>query len=67
LNNQSFWCFVFVSLFNLQGAHRSRLAAGIILPHRFRFVKHFFRIFLNLFCALIRCSAVAAALAGRLA
>ena len=44
----SFWCFVFVTLFNLQGAHRSA-AAGIILPHCPAFVKHFFKFFSTLF------------------
>ena len=40
----SFWCFVFVMLFNLQGAHRFQRRA-FILPQRFFFVKHFFKLF----------------------
>ena len=39
---------MFVTLFNLQGAHRSA-AAGIILPHCPAFVKHFFQVFSTLF------------------
>ncbi|MGI5935033.1 MAG: hypothetical protein ACOX7A_09570, partial [Lawsonibacter sp.] len=38
------WCFVFVTLFNLQGAHRSQ-RREFILPHRFRLVKNFFQVF----------------------
>ena len=48
LTTKSFWCFVFVTLFNLQGARRSS-AAGVILPHSQSFVKHFFQVFLKLF------------------
>ena len=44
----TFWCFVFVTLFNLQGTHRSA-AAGVILPHRFDLVKSFFKVFSNFF------------------
>ena len=44
----SFWCFVFVTLFNLQGAHRLQRRA-FILPQRFFFVKHFFQVFSNSF------------------
>ena len=40
----TFWCFVFVTLFNLQGAHRSQ-RREFILPHRFRLVKNFFQVF----------------------
>ena len=42
------WCFVFVTLFNLQGTHRLA-AAGVILPHHFDLVKSFFKVFSNFF------------------
>ena len=49
LNNQILiWCFSFVTLFNLQGTHRSRRRV-FILPHLVRFVKNFFRVFSNSF------------------
>ena len=44
----SFWCFVFVMLFNLQGAHRSQRRA-FILPQLVFLVKHFFQAFSNSF------------------
>ena len=44
----SFWCFVFVMLFNLQGAHRFQRRA-FILPQLFFLVKHFFQVFSNSF------------------
>ena len=40
----TFWCFVFVTLFNLQGAHRSQ-RREFILPHHFHLVKNFFQVF----------------------
>ncbi|MBS6533842.1 MAG: hypothetical protein KH338_09475, partial [Oscillospiraceae bacterium] len=43
-NQIQIWCFVFVTLFNLQGAHRSQ-RREFILPHRFRLVKNFFQVF----------------------
>ena len=46
----SFWCFVFVMLFNLQGAHRSQRRA-FILPQLSSFVKHFFQVFQTLSCS----------------
>ena len=49
MNNQiQIWCFVFVTLFNLQGAHRSQ-RREFILPSRFALVKHFFQVFQNFF------------------
>ena len=44
----SVWCFLFVTLFNLQG---TRLIGGTfaILAHSFLFVKHFFEIFFDFF------------------
>ena len=42
------WCFVFVTLFNLQGTHRFA-AAGVILPHRFNLVKSFLEFFQTFF------------------
>ena len=49
MNNQiQIWCFVFVTLFNLQGAHRSQ-RREFILPSRFALVKHFFQLFQNFF------------------
>ena len=49
----TFWCFVFVTLFNLQGTHRSRPSSVprrvLILPHSNSFVKNFFQILFNLF------------------
>ena len=47
---KSFWCFVFVTLFNLQGTHRANLSRRIcILAHPFSFVKSFFQVFSNFF------------------
>ena len=47
MNNQiQIWCFVFVTLFNLQGAHRSQ-RREFILPCRFVLVKNFFQVFQN--------------------
>ena len=47
---KSFWCFVFVTLFNLQGTHRANLSRRIcILAHPFPFVKSFFQVFSNFF------------------
>ena len=47
---KSFWCFVFVTLFNLQGAHRANLSRRILMiAHRFPFVKNFFQVFSNFF------------------
>ena len=42
----TFWCFVFVTLFNLQGTRRFRRNIAIIL-HRVPFVKNFFLKVLN--------------------
>ena len=39
---------MFVTLFNLQGAHRSQ-RREFILPSRFALVKHFFQVFQNFF------------------
>ena len=44
----TFWCFVFVTLFNLQGAHRSPRRVFIIALG-FSFVKSFFQVFSNFF------------------
>jgi len=46
----SVWCFLFVTLFNLQG---TRLIGGTfaILTRSSLFVKHFFEILLNFFRA----------------
>ena len=52
---KSFWCFVFVTLFNLQGAHRANLSRRILMiAHRFSFVKSFFQVFSNFFSSFIR-------------
>ena len=42
----SVWCFLFVTLFNLQGTRRSRRNIAIILNF-ISFVKHFFQSFLT--------------------
>ena len=47
---KSFWCFVFVTLFNLQGAHRANLSRQILMiAQHFSFVKNFFQVFSNFF------------------
>ena len=44
---------MFVTLFNLQGAHRANLSQRVLMiTHRFRFVKNFFQVFSNFFEAL---------------
>ena len=41
---------MFVTLFNLQGAHRANLSQRVLMiTHRFRFVKNFFQVFSNFF------------------
>ena len=50
----TFWCFVFVTLFNLQGT-RCVLQRFLMISLRFPFVKNFFQKFFNLFSSpLIR-------------
>ena len=50
----TFWCFVFVTLFNLQGT-RCVLQRLLMISLRFPFVKNFFRKFFNFFSSsLIR-------------
>ena len=64
----TFWCFVFVTLFNLQGT-RCVLQRFLMISLRFPFVKNFFQKFLNSFLSsLIRkgWSSITAALAGDL-
>ncbi|WP_204833039.1 hypothetical protein, partial [Oscillibacter valericigenes] len=46
LNGITFWCFLFVTLFNLQGARRSRRNIAIILDF-IPLVKNFFQKFLT--------------------
>ena len=46
LNELAFWCFLFVTLFNLQGARRSLRNIAIILDF-IPFVKNFFQKFLT--------------------
>ncbi len=48
------WCFVFVTLFNLQGTHRVP-RRNLMISHRFRFVKNFFRAFRALSFAAFLC------------
>ena len=45
----TFWCFVFVTLFNLQGT-RCVLQRFLMISLRFPFVKNFFQKFFNFFC-----------------
>ena len=71
LKQPFFWCFVFVTLFNLQGARPSLPVPGSrrVLSSSLRpaFVKHFFQVFQTFFSALIRIpEEVTAALAGDL-
>ena len=50
-----FWCFSFVTLFNLQGTRPVRLGGGTysILPRQSAFVKHFFQLFRSFFGACL--------------
>ncbi len=59
------WCFVFVTLFNLQGAHRFS-AGELILPHRFRLVKNFFQVFQTFSFSQLRSSLLRSRLATAL-
>ncbi|WP_300586217.1 hypothetical protein, partial [uncultured Oscillibacter sp.] len=42
-NGHDLWCFLFVTLFNLQGAGRSRRVL-ITVPQKYRLVNNFFEI-----------------------